>query len=107
MLLEMMKKCRSPEEVARHINRTMRNSSMIISNVTGPMEKLSLGNHLVKGMYFTVVGSPESLQITMISYAGNLRVVVRAEQGFIDSKLYTRSLHDALDMILHDACGKQ
>ncbi|KAI6693959.1 hypothetical protein NL676_021669 [Syzygium grande] len=107
MLLEMMKKCRNPEEVARHINRTMRNSSMIISNVRGPMEKLSLDNHPVKGMYFTVVGSPESLQITMISYAGNLRVAVRAEQGFIDSELYTRSLHDAWDMIRHNACRKR
>ncbi|XP_039157153.1 uncharacterized protein LOC104455997 [Eucalyptus grandis] len=106
-LLEMMKKCRNPEVVARHINRTMRNSSMIISNVIGPMDKLSLANHPIKGMYFTVTGTPETLQVTMISYAGNLRVVVRAEQGFIDSELYTRSLHDALDMILRDACGKQ
>ncbi|XP_030533939.1 wax ester synthase/diacylglycerol acyltransferase 7-like [Rhodamnia argentea] len=106
-LLEMMKKCRNPEAVARHINRTLRNSSMTIFNVIGPMEKLSLANHPVKAMYFTVIGTPESLQVTMISYAGNLRVVVRAEQGLIDSELYNRSLLDAFDMILHDACGKQ
>ncbi|KAF8029630.1 hypothetical protein BT93_E2142 [Corymbia citriodora subsp. variegata] len=105
-LLEMMKKCRNPEAVATHINRTMRNSSMIISNVPGPMEKLSLANHPIKGIYFTVAGSPESLQVTMISYAGNLRVVVRAKQGFINSELYTRSLLDAFDLILRDACGK-
>ncbi|KAF7849743.1 hypothetical protein BT93_L0334 [Corymbia citriodora subsp. variegata] len=103
----MMRKCRNPEAVARHINRTARNSSMIISNVPGPMEKLSLANHPIKGIYFTVAGSPVSLQVTMISYAGNLRVVVGAKQGFINSELYTRSLLDAFDLILRDACGKQ
>ncbi|KAI6693961.1 hypothetical protein NL676_021671 [Syzygium grande] len=99
--LEIMKKCRNAEAVAKHISRTLRNSSMVISNVMGPMEKLSLGNHPVKSLYFT------SLGIMIFSYAGNLRVAVRAEQGFIDSELYTRSLLDAFDMILHDACGKQ
>ncbi|KAL3724532.1 hypothetical protein ACJRO7_029670 [Eucalyptus globulus] len=103
----MMKKCRNPEAVARHIKRTSRNSNMLISNVTGPMEKLSPANHLIKGAYFTIVGTPESFQVTMISYAGNLRVVVRAEQGLIDSELYTRSMHDALHMIHHDACRKR
>ncbi|XP_030463840.2 wax ester synthase/diacylglycerol acyltransferase 4-like isoform X1 [Syzygium oleosum] len=106
-LLEIMKKCRNAEAVAKYISRTLRNSSLVISNVMGPMEKLSLGNHPVKGLYYTVAGTPESLNITIFSYAGNLRVAVRAEQGFIDSELYTRSLLDAFDMIFHDACGKQ
>ncbi|XP_056166303.1 wax ester synthase/diacylglycerol acyltransferase 4-like isoform X1 [Syzygium oleosum] len=105
-LLEIMKKCRNAEVVAKHISRTLRNSSMVISNVMGPLEKLSLGNHPVKGLYYIVAGGPESLDVTIFSYAGNLRVAVRAEQGFIDSELYTRSLLDAFDMILHDACGK-
>ncbi|XP_030533937.1 wax ester synthase/diacylglycerol acyltransferase 4-like [Rhodamnia argentea] len=106
-LLEIMKKCGNAEAVAKHISRTMSNSSMVISNVMGPMEKLSLCNHPVKGMYFTVAGTPESLGLTIFSYAGNLRVAVGAEQGFIDSELYIRSLLDAFDMILHDACRKQ
>ncbi|KAF8027998.1 hypothetical protein BT93_E0801 [Corymbia citriodora subsp. variegata] len=106
-LLEIMKKCRNSEVVARHIKRTSRNSSMLISNVIGPMEKLSLANHPIKGMYFTIIGSLESLQVTIMSYAGNLRILVQTEQGFIDSELYTRPLHDASDMIYDDACGKQ
>ncbi|XP_056160137.1 wax ester synthase/diacylglycerol acyltransferase 7-like [Syzygium oleosum] len=58
-LLEIMMKCRDAEAVAKHISRTSRNSSMGISNVMGPMEKLSLGNHPVKGLYFRVAGTPE------------------------------------------------
>ncbi|KAF8014150.1 hypothetical protein BT93_H0096 [Corymbia citriodora subsp. variegata] len=58
-LLEIMKKCRNVEAVAKHISRTLRNSSMLISNVMGPMEKLSMANHPIKGMYFTTVGGPE------------------------------------------------
>ncbi|KAF8027997.1 hypothetical protein BT93_E0800 [Corymbia citriodora subsp. variegata] len=106
-LLEIMKKCRNAEAVAKHISRTLRNSSMVISNVMGPMEKLSLANHPVKGMYYTVVGTPESLRITIFSYAGNLRVAVGAEEGFVDSELYTSSLLDAFNAILDDACRKQ
>ncbi|KAK3414676.1 hypothetical protein EUGRSUZ_H00010 [Eucalyptus grandis] len=106
-LLGIMKKCRNAEAVAKHISRTLRNSSMVISNVMGPVEKLSLANHPVKGMYYTVAGTPESLRITIFSYAGNLRVAVGAEQGFIDSELYTRSLVNAFDAILRDACWKQ
>ncbi|KAL3714579.1 hypothetical protein ACJRO7_006486 [Eucalyptus globulus] len=106
-LLEIMQKCRNAEAVAKHISRTARNSSMSISNLIGPMDKLSLANHPIKGIYFAIAGTPESLRITIFSYAGNLRVAVGAEQGFIDSELYNHSLLDAFDMILRDACQKQ
>ncbi|KAK3414679.1 hypothetical protein EUGRSUZ_H00012 [Eucalyptus grandis] len=106
-LLEIMQKCRNAEAVAKHISGTLRNSSMAISNLIGPTDKLSLANHPLKGMYYTVAGTPESLRITIFSYAGNLRVAVGAEQGFIDSELYNHSLLDAFDMILRDACQKQ
>ncbi|KAI6693962.1 hypothetical protein NL676_021672 [Syzygium grande] len=102
-LLQIMMKCRDAEAVAKHISRTSRNSSTVISNVIGPVEKLSLGNHPTRGMYFTAAGTPASLGVMIFSYAGNLRVAVRAEQGFINSELYTCSLLDAFDMILHDA----
>ncbi|XP_039155191.1 uncharacterized protein LOC104416055 isoform X1 [Eucalyptus grandis] len=105
-----MQKCRNAEylqAVAKHISGTLRNSSMAISNLIGPTDKLSLANHPLKGMYYTVAGTPETLRITIFSYAGNLRVAVGAEQGFIDSELYNHSLLDAFDMILRDACQKQ
>ncbi|XP_039161624.1 O-acyltransferase WSD1 isoform X2 [Eucalyptus grandis] len=106
-LLEIMQKCRNAEAVAKHISRTARNSSMCISNLIGPVDNLSLANHPLKGMYYTIAGTPENLLITIFSYAGNLRVAVGAEQGFIDSELYNHSLLDAFDMILRDACQKQ
>ncbi|KAL3714570.1 hypothetical protein ACJRO7_006479 [Eucalyptus globulus] len=106
-LLEIMQKCRNAEAVAKHISRTARNSSMGISNVIGPINKLSLANDPLRGVYFTVADIPWSLLITILSYAGNLRVAVGAEQGFIDSELYNHSLLDAFDMILRDACQKQ
>ncbi|KAI6693951.1 hypothetical protein NL676_021661 [Syzygium grande] len=57
-LLEITMNCRNAKVVAKRISRTSRNSSMVISNVMGPMEKLSLGNQPIKGMYFTVAGTP-------------------------------------------------
>ncbi|KAK3404303.1 hypothetical protein EUGRSUZ_K00605 [Eucalyptus grandis] len=62
-LLEIMQKCRNAEylqAVAKHISRTARNSSMCISNLIGPVDNLSLANHPLKGMYYTIAGTPES-----------------------------------------------
>lgn len=44
---------------ARYIHGTLKNSSMTISNMIGPMEQLALANHPCRGIYFMVLGSPE------------------------------------------------
>jgi len=44
---------------AKHIYDTLRNSSVVISNLIGPVEPMALANHPVKGFYFTMSGGPE------------------------------------------------
>ncbi|KAK1393326.1 hypothetical protein POM88_012382 [Heracleum sosnowskyi] len=46
---------------AKYIHNTMRNSSITISNLIGPVEKTSMDNLPIKGLYFFVTGSPQSL----------------------------------------------
>ena len=36
--------------------KTFRNTSLAISNMIGPREKMAVCGHPVKGVYFTVVG---------------------------------------------------
>lgn len=47
------------QAVAKHIYGTLRNSSVVVSNLVGPIEPMVLANHPVKGLYFTMTGGPE------------------------------------------------
>ncbi|GLU06412.1 hypothetical protein SLE2022_234510 [Rubroshorea leprosula] len=102
-LLEAVKKFRGPEAAARFIHSTLRNSSMTISNVVGPVEAMTLANHPVKGLYFLTLGSPQSLTISVLSYTGKLRVAVGTEKGFIDEEKFRVSIENAFDMIFKAA----
>ncbi|XP_008246217.1 PREDICTED: uncharacterized protein LOC103344399, partial [Prunus mume] len=58
-LLEIVNKFGSHEASSRYIHRTLKNSSMVISNMIGPVEQMSLANHPIKGFYFLVPGLPQ------------------------------------------------
>ncbi|KAF6140009.1 hypothetical protein GIB67_042148 [Kingdonia uniflora] len=102
-LLETMRKLRGPETTAQYIRSTLNNTSMTISNMIGPMERIALAEHPCTGIYFMVVGVPQSLTITMVSYMGKLRVAVGAERGFIDHKLFNSCLDKAFERIFKAA----
>ncbi|KAK9150145.1 hypothetical protein Syun_008454 [Stephania yunnanensis] len=98
-LLEMIRKCRGPEVAAQYVHGTLKNTSMALSNMIGPVEKIGLAGHPCKGMYFMMVGGPQSLTLTLVSYMGNLRVAVGAEKGFIDHNLFIKCLEKAFERI--------
>ncbi|KAJ0053133.1 hypothetical protein Pint_02277 [Pistacia integerrima] len=105
-LLEILKKFRGPEAVAKYIHGTLKNSSMGITNLIGPKEKMSLANHPVIGLYFTVVGAPQSICIAIVSNMGVLRVAVGVEKGFIDAKKLKSCIEKAFQMMLEVVCQK-
>ncbi|MBA0872972.1 hypothetical protein Goshw_024517 [Gossypium schwendimanii] len=76
---------------------------MTISNVIGPVERMALANHPIKSLYFMVVGVPQSLTITMVSYMGKLRIAVGTEKGYIDPPRFKSSIENAFEMILKAA----
>ncbi|KAL7086909.1 hypothetical protein ACP275_13G032000 [Erythranthe tilingii] len=98
-LLETLMKLRGPEVTAKYIHRTLKNTSMTISNIMGPLEKMALSNQPIKGMYFMVVGVPQSLTITMVSYMGQLRVALGTENDLIDAPKFRQCVQNAFDMI--------
>ncbi|KAM3704181.1 hypothetical protein ACJW31_04G156100 [Castanea mollissima] len=99
-VLEIVKKLRGPEAAARFIYGTLRNSSLSISNVIGPVEQVSLDNHPIKGLYFMVLGVPQSLIITIVSYMGNLRISAVMEKGFLDPQRFKSCVENAFGIIL-------
>lgn len=98
-LLETLRKYLGAERTAKHIHTTLKNASMTVSNLIGPVEQLALDNHPCSGMYFMVVGVPQSLTITMISYMGKLTVAVGAEKAYINLDKYNSCINKAFDII--------
>ncbi|KAI3960642.1 hypothetical protein MKX01_003816 [Papaver californicum] len=98
-LINFMRKLRGPEETSKYIRDVIWKTSMAISNLIGPVEKLSLANHPVKGIYFMVVNVPQSLMVTMVSYMGKMRITVGAEKELINHKLFNTCLEKAFEII--------
>ncbi|KAH7533364.1 hypothetical protein FEM48_Zijuj04G0123000 [Ziziphus jujuba var. spinosa] len=87
------------EVAARYVTKTLRSSSMTISNMIGPVEEMSLANHPITGFYFVGAGLPEDLGITIVSYMGKLRVAFRMAKGHIDSHKLKSCVENAFETI--------
>ncbi|XP_047334180.1 wax ester synthase/diacylglycerol acyltransferase 4-like [Impatiens glandulifera] len=104
-LLELLRKYRGPEVAARYIHGTLRNCSMTLSNLIGPVEQCSLADHPCAGMYFMVVGIPQNLTITMISYMGQMKIAVGTERKHINSQKFKSCIQTAFDVVFKAAVG--
>ncbi|XP_022147882.1 O-acyltransferase WSD1-like [Momordica charantia] len=95
-----------PEVGAKLFKRKLKNSSIMISSMIGPLEKMALANRPVKGLYFTVPGMPQSLLITIVSYMGDLRIVFGGEKCFIDQQKLKVCIEDAFKRTLMKAAKR-
>nr|XP_029118901.1 uncharacterized protein LOC105041465 [Elaeis guineensis] len=95
------------QAAALYIHTTLRKTTMTISNLTGPIEQMIIAGHPVRSFHFMVVGVPQSLTISVISYAGKLKVAMGGERGFIDSELLILNLKKSFERIFEAAMGKR
>ncbi|KAF6168287.1 hypothetical protein GIB67_014522, partial [Kingdonia uniflora] len=63
-----LKKIVYMKTTARYIRSTLNNTSMTISNMIGPMERIVLAEHPCTGIYFMVVGIPQVEYFTLRLY---------------------------------------
>ncbi|KAI3937429.1 hypothetical protein MKW92_029490 [Papaver armeniacum] len=105
-LLHYMGKVTGPEGPANFIYSNVRNKSIMISNMCGPVEKAAVAGNPLKGFYFIIPGMPQSLTFTIVSYMGKLRLVTTSEKGFIDAKLMNSCLKEAFQKMYSAACGE-
>ncbi|XP_039115580.1 O-acyltransferase WSD1-like [Dioscorea cayenensis subsp. rotundata] len=98
-LLEMLRKMRGPEVTAQYVHSTLKNTSMTVSNLIGPIEQMQIAGQNCRGLYFMVVGVPQSLTITMVSYNGKIKVAMGTEKGFIDSELLVSCMEKSFQRI--------
>ncbi|XP_047941428.1 wax ester synthase/diacylglycerol acyltransferase 4-like [Salvia hispanica] len=102
-LLSFIQMVRGHEAAGRHIHATLKNTSLAISNMIGPVEQISFANQPCKGLYFIFTGSPQSVTITVISYVGKLRIIVTTEKGFIDQNKMKSCIEHAFEVIYNAA----
>ncbi|CAI0549654.1 unnamed protein product [Linum tenue] len=103
-LLELYRKMKGHEAAATYVHKVLKNTTLGISNLVGPLEKMSIADHHIKGMYFMVAGSPQDVTISVISYMGQLRVSVGAEKGFIDHDKLKSCIQMAFHHLRNSAC---
>ncbi|KAH7533244.1 hypothetical protein FEM48_Zijuj04G0109700 [Ziziphus jujuba var. spinosa] len=106
MLLDIMKKLGGADAVSGYIRKTLKNTSMTISNMIGPVEQMALANHPIKGLYHMVIGTPQDLDISVISYMGELRVAFGTEKGHIDPHKFKLCMQNAYEIILEATLNK-
>ncbi|KAL7185487.1 hypothetical protein ACSBR2_027435 [Camellia fascicularis] len=85
---------------SRFIKGTLEKSSITITNMIGPIEKISMANHPVSGFYYIISGCPQSLVVTMVSYIGKQNVVFATGKGLIDTEKYKSCIESAFQMTL-------
>ncbi|KAK2354163.1 O-acyltransferase WSD1 [Trifolium repens] len=103
LLMHLEMKLRGPEAVAKRIYNTIGHSSVFFSNLVGPIEKMSLANHPINGLYFTVSGGPENVCVTVISYMNTLRITLKTQKGFIDEHKLKFYMEKAVELIFKAA----
>ncbi|RYR43400.1 hypothetical protein HN51_019568 [Arachis hypogaea] len=103
VLLGLVDKIKGPEVAAKYVHKTLANSSLSISHMVGPVEKVAIDNHPVKSFYFMTVGLRQSLTVTILSYMGYLRIGFGVEKEWIDVHHLISCFETAQEMILNAA----
>ncbi|XP_010935670.1 wax ester synthase/diacylglycerol acyltransferase 4-like [Elaeis guineensis] len=106
-LLELLRKLKGPEAAARYIHATSKNTTLVISNMIGPMEQVQIAGHPIKSLYFMMVHVPQSLTVTIISYMGKVKMAVGMEKGFINSEVFVSCMEKSFQRIYKAAVGKK
>uniref|UniRef100_A0A6V7QQE5 Uncharacterized protein n=1 Tax=Ananas comosus var. bracteatus TaxID=296719 RepID=A0A6V7QQE5_ANACO len=105
-LLETLRRIKGPEATARYIHGTLRNTSMTVSNLTGPIEQMIIAGHPVKSFHFMVVRVPQPNN-NCGELHGEAEGCLGVEKGFINSQLLNSYMKESFERILEAAKGKR
>ncbi|WCJ30793.1 O-acyltransferase (WSD1-like) family protein [Euphorbia peplus] len=103
--LRLVRKFKGAEVVSNYLHGSLKNTSMGMSNLVGPMEQMALANHPISGFYFVVSGPPQSLMTGVTSYMGKLTISALMEKDFFDPEKFKIYIQNAFDLIFTAAFG--
>ncbi|KAG9457269.1 hypothetical protein H6P81_001777 [Aristolochia fimbriata] len=102
-LLKLLWNLKGPEAVSLYYKDFVNNSSLVMSNMIGPKEKIKLADQELKNVCFFLTGLPNSVVASVMSYNGQMTVAMTIEKGFIDPKLLVACMHEAFERISDSA----
>ncbi|KAL6659197.1 hypothetical protein ACP70R_003237 [Stipagrostis hirtigluma subsp. patula] len=103
---EMMVKVFGEQVAGVVFGRLLNHTSLIFSNLMGPVEKIQLFGHPVVFIASSTVGTPEALTATYQSYNNTVRVTLAVDDTLIpDSHLLLDDFYESLKAI-RDAASK-
>ncbi|CAN1231007.1 Wax ester synthase/diacylglycerol acyltransferase 11 [Linum perenne] len=106
-LTDRIRKIKGAEAAAALIGSTIQSTSIMISSMVGPVEKVSIGNQPIKGIYFVLAGKPQSLSATVMSYMGDVRITIGGQKDFVDSRKLISCVETAFKIISKAACNQK
>ncbi|XP_068649109.1 wax ester synthase/diacylglycerol acyltransferase 4-like [Aristolochia californica] len=104
-LFQMLCKIKGAEVVGQQYYHIVNNSSMIISNLIGPKEKMKVSKYLLKNFYFFLTGCPIGIVANVMSYCGHLTLVVTIEKDFIAPEMLINYINEAFERIYAKVMG--
>nr|ABR16516.1 unknown [Picea sitchensis] len=86
-LLRYLASLKVPRAVSRPSYNVITNTTMMISNMIGPVEKIVMGGNTVKSFSFFVSGVPQALQVCIVSYMDVVVLQVYAHKAYVDANI--------------------
>ncbi|KAH9312487.1 hypothetical protein KI387_027522 [Taxus chinensis] len=77
--------------------KTLANTTLVISNMVGPKEKVAMNRIPIKSFYFSISGLPQTLLLTVVSYMGSVRIEVIGAKGYVDSETLAKHFGESFE----------
>lgn len=88
---------KGPHAISRLLFNTVGNTSMMISNMIGPVEKVAIDGNPLKSFSFFVSGGPISLYVSILSYMEDLKIQVIGPKALIDVNMLCQCFTEAFE----------
>lgn len=98
-ILRCLARLRGPQAISRYLYNNIANTTMAISNMIGPMEKIAMDGNPIKSFSFFVSGAPQSLSVFIVSYMGTVKMEVMAQKAYIDANALSQCFMEAFGEI--------
>lgn len=86
---------KGPQAISRCLYNNITNTTMAVSNMIGPLEKIAMDGNPIKSFSFFVTGAPQSLSVFFVSYMGTVKLEVMAQKAYIDANILCQCFTDA------------
>ncbi|GLJ51800.1 hypothetical protein SUGI_1100500 [Cryptomeria japonica] len=84
---------------------TLANTTMVITNMIGPTDKIAINQIPVKSISFSVSGLPQTLLFTVVSYMGRIRLQVIGTKGYINTDTMTKCFNECFEEMKEATLG--